>query len=77
MVNSSMLRGEVIDVKGHEYLVRLADGSTRPMHTDNRTFGNGPAYQGEDILAWLEKDSRVSVLTRIKWVPMKTEVMNG
>jgi len=74
MGNGSMLRGEVIDVKGHDYLVRLADGSTRSLYTDNRTFGNGPAHPGEAILACLESENRVSVLTRVFWVPMTSSV---
>ena len=70
MVRSSMQHGKVIDAKGHDYLVLLADGSTMRMRTDDGTLGNGPAYPGEDILAWLEKDDRISVLTRVVWAPM-------
>ena len=43
MVDSLMLRGEVIDVNGYDYLVRMADGSVRSIYSDSNTFGNGPA----------------------------------
>ncbi|GJL67243.1 MAG: hypothetical protein NPIRA05_22140 [Nitrospirales bacterium] len=74
MGDGSMLRGEVLDVKGHDYLVRLADGSTRLLYTDNRTFGNGPARPGEAVLACLENDDRISVLTRVLWIPLTSKV---
>ncbi|GJL52495.1 hypothetical protein [Candidatus Nitrospira salsa] len=75
MGSGSMLHGEVLDVKGHDYLVRLADGSTKLLYTDNRTFGNGPAHPGEAVLACLENDDRISVLTRVFWIPMTSKVI--
>ncbi|MCA9473743.1 MAG: hypothetical protein MRJ96_06835 [Nitrospirales bacterium] len=69
MDRDSLVCGQVVKVLKRGYMVRVAEGSTRFVATNNLTRGNGPARLGEDVQCQVTSDGRASNLTRLFYVP--------
>ncbi len=74
MATDLLMCGKVIEVNGDNYLIRLKDGTTRYVMTDNWTFGNGQAHQGEDVYCQVRDDGQTSTLTRAFFIPCELPI---